>query len=96
MIAEPFISLHVHDSSGVVLEVDGDALHGHDDKVLGARVVRTIHDAHDSVACPAVGNALFTSCGSALLTRCRSALLSSITVFWTSGVFACSWTVLSP
>ena len=104
---------------------------------FGACVVRTIHDAHDSVACPgprldralvqvlllgarfvglpqpvfrmrflpavgyaldvllhvlspAVGNALFTRCGSALLTRCGSALLSSVTVFWTSSVFACS------
>ena len=37
---------------------------------------------------PAVGYALFTRCG--------SALLSSITVFCTSGVFACSWTVLCP
>ena len=47
MIAEPFIPLHVHDHSDVVLEVDGDVLHGHDDKVLGIRVVRTIHDAHE-------------------------------------------------
>ena len=92
------LSLHVHDHSGVVLEVDedalllvprlplkdhhhghhllrehrgallheahtrdvkprhcdlvqaaSDALHGHDGKVLVARVVRTIHDAHTDV-----------------------------------------------
>ena len=39
------LSFHVHDHCGVVLEVDEDVLHGHDGKVLVARVVRTIHDA---------------------------------------------------
>ena len=38
---------------------------------------------------PAVGYALFTRSESAVLTRCGSALLSSITVFWSSGAFAC-------
>ena len=47
MIADSFISLHVHGHSDVVLEVDGDtSFTAMSDKVLGFRVVRTIRDAY--------------------------------------------------
>ena len=96
MVTEPFISLHVHGRSDVVLKVDGDvevllsvswlpsadhhhghqlllehkfpllhdvrlrrlgpdqsasnALRGHGGRVLVARVVRTVHDAHERLS----------------------------------------------